>query len=462
MFRVKCLEHQGKTDMNAGKKLRLGCFIGMVAAVAAGGEPIYRQMPAKEVNVRDGIGNVMAKIRAGKTVTVAYFGGSITSMNGWRNLTTAWLKATYPQATFKEVDAAIGGTGSDFGVFRLGHDVLRHNPDLLFVEFATNDGSTPGPVWRAMEGIVRQTWKHDPATDIVFAYTITKHTATNEYWRGFCNPAASAMEMLADHYGISSVNFGPRVAGLLKAGKLLMDAKEIAIPVPVQSPDHDKEVLARAHLNGRILFSNDSVHPRPEGHALYLDSVTNAFPQMAAAKPVNHASKLAVPFLADNLEAAKMVPIVPEMLAGKWRQLAGKDKNIFFTNWTDSVWFTETPGSSLTFTFKGREARLYDIIGPDGGQVWVTVDGKKDPVPHPRFDHYCYLPWGYRLTMLYLYDGKEMDAVHTVTIVLDSKQPDRTCVSSFLTAPEKELSQAPFVGTTFWPAAICVDGEIIK
>ena len=59
-------------------------------------------------------------------------------------------------------------------MFRVAHDALRHNPDLLFVEFATNDGGAqPQAIWRSMEGIVRQTWKKDPATDIVFTYTIT-------------------------------------------------------------------------------------------------------------------------------------------------------------------------------------------------------------------------------------------------------------------------------------------------
>jgi len=113
------------------------------AALAAPAAPAYRQVEAQEVRARGGIGHTMAKINAGQEVTVAYLGGSITAMNGWRNKTTEWLRATYPRASFKEVHAAIGGTGSDLGVFRLGRDVLAHHPDLLFVEFATNDGGTP-------------------------------------------------------------------------------------------------------------------------------------------------------------------------------------------------------------------------------------------------------------------------------------------------------------------------------
>ena len=34
-----------------------------------------------------------------------------------------------------EINAAIEGTGSDFGVFRLKDHVLQYKPDLGFVEF---------------------------------------------------------------------------------------------------------------------------------------------------------------------------------------------------------------------------------------------------------------------------------------------------------------------------------------
>ncbi len=45
----------------------------------------------------------------------------------------------YPAAHFRFRDAAIGGTGSQLGVFRLDRDVLAHNPDLVFVDFTAND-----------------------------------------------------------------------------------------------------------------------------------------------------------------------------------------------------------------------------------------------------------------------------------------------------------------------------------
>ena len=203
---------------------------------------------AQEVRTREGVGNFLGKLKAGKTVTVAYLGGSITAMNGWRNMTTAWLQKANTNAVVKEVHAAIGGTGSDLGVFRVGHDALRHKPDLLFVEFATNDGGRkPEEIWRSMEGIVRRTWKQDSQTDIIFTYTITT-AMTNDYIKGICNRSASAMEQLADHYGIPSICFGPRVIEYLSANKLVMSAKEYENAVSKDDLDREKTALCSVFI----------------------------------------------------------------------------------------------------------------------------------------------------------------------------------------------------------------------
>ena len=46
-----------------------------------------------------------------------------------------------------------------------------------------------------------------------------------------------------------------------------------------------------------------------------------------------------------------------------------------FGNRMGTLWEATQPGSRLTFKFRGSTARLYDLLGPDGGQVLVTVDG---------------------------------------------------------------------------------------
>lgn len=121
-------------------------------------------VPAVECRERGGLPNLFAKLQSPGSVRIAYLGGSITAQDGWRPKTLNWFRTNFPTARVEEINAAIGGTGSDLGVFRLRHDVLEHKPDLLFIEFAVNDsGAPPAQIHRCMEGIVRQTWKNDPA-----------------------------------------------------------------------------------------------------------------------------------------------------------------------------------------------------------------------------------------------------------------------------------------------------------
>lgn len=432
---------------------------GCVLSAAAADVPAYQTVKAQEVRAREGVGNVMKKIQAGQEVTVAYLGGSITAMNGWRNMTTDWLKATYPKATFKEVHAAIGGTGSDLGVFRLGRDVLAHKPDLLFVEFATNDGGQPPEqIWRSMEGIVRQTWKQDPLTDIVFTYTITT-AFTNDYCNGVCNRSASAMELLADHYGIPSINFGIRVAQLLKENKLLMDAKVIETAVPKESPDRDKQIREKIAADPRLLFANDGVHPREEGHELYKAAIIAGLTQMKDMPAADHKAKLAKAFIADNWEAAKMIPLSDKMLTGNWKALAADDgRQRSFGDRMGQIWMADQPGSKLRFKFKGSMAKVYDLLGPDGGQVTVTVDGKTGAKPVPRFDSYCTY---HRIATLGLVYDSDMSQTHEVTVEIRPEQPDRQSVAFRLKDPAKELAEPKFQGTRVWMSQLMLLGELV-
>ncbi len=89
-----------------------------------------------------------ARARAGERLTVAFFGGSLTwsanasepNRTGFRGLVADWFVDEYPGAHFDFDDAAIGGTGSLLGIFRLDRDVLRKKPDLVFLDFSCNDG----------------------------------------------------------------------------------------------------------------------------------------------------------------------------------------------------------------------------------------------------------------------------------------------------------------------------------
>ena len=187
------------------------CFASCIIASSAADE--FPLAEAKECRPRNGLPNFLVKANtAGADIKIGYLGGSITAQPGWRPKTLAHFKKTWPQAKFSEINAAIGGTGSDLGVFRLKQDVLDHQPDLLFVEFAVNDGgASPEQIFRCMEGIVRQTWKALPECDICFVYTLTEQLAP-AMLDGKFQRSASAMEKIADHYGIPTVHMAMEVA----------------------------------------------------------------------------------------------------------------------------------------------------------------------------------------------------------------------------------------------------------
>lgn len=422
--------------------VRIVAVILCVTALAPAAGPEYVPVEAKLCRPRQGLGNFFAKLEAGDTVRIAYLGGSITAMNGWRNKTTDWFRSKYPNAKVEEIHAAIGGTGSDLGVFRLQRDVLRHKPDLLFVEFAVNDGGAAPPrIWRAMEGIVRQTWQADPTTDICYVYTLHHHMIET-YQKGQCPRSTSSDELLADYYGIPSINFGVRVAELEKDGKLIM--------TPPDEGEAPEDV---------IVFSKDGVHPVDAGHEVYLDVIKECMPKIAArSRPVKHGEKLGRPFVEDHMTAAKIVPIQPDMLKGDWKKL-GDDDHLAksFGKRMGTLWEADQPGESIQFKFKGSYAALYDILGPDGGQVTITVDGKQRG-PVARFDKYCTY---HRIATLRIAGDLDPDKVHEVTVTVHPDQPDRSIVTD-REKDKPDFNPKKYDGTNLRIGGVMIIGELVE
>ncbi|MBC7366701.1 MAG: SGNH/GDSL hydrolase family protein [Undibacterium sp.] len=107
-----------------------------------------------EFQPREGLPNFSVKLVAGHPVKIAYLGGGITAQARWRMQSLAWFQKRYPQAVITEVNAAIGCTGSELGVYRVAQDALAAKPDLLFVEFAVNGhAADPTEIIRPMERI---------------------------------------------------------------------------------------------------------------------------------------------------------------------------------------------------------------------------------------------------------------------------------------------------------------------
>jgi hypothetical protein len=236
------------------------------------------------------------------------------------------------------------------------------------------------------------------------------------------------------------------VAEKAKAGTLVWKA---ALP----KTDAEKEAL-----KDKFVFAPDSVHPHVEtGHELYLQAVVRSLGPIQKASSERGPHKLSAPFIATNYERAQMAPISLATLSPGFAAL-DPVTDAFGKRWANrmtSLHRGSKPGDTITFKFKGTRCAIYDIVGPDCGQITITLD---DQAPRlvPRFDSYCTY---HRLSTVLI--GSELpDAVHSVKIEIHPEQPDKAKIlaqrGGKIDKPEK------FDGTAFYPGAILLVGEIVK
>jgi lysophospholipase L1-like esterase len=419
----------------------------MVAGVLAlGAADAYPLRDAVECHPRGGLPNVAAKLAAGQQVRIAYFGGSITAANGWRVKTLAWFQSRFPMAKVSEINAAIGGTGSDLGVYRLGHDVLQAKPDLVFVEFAVNDGGAdPLEIRRCMEGIVRQIWTADPATDICYVYTLTGGMVKDLQEKHFPR-AASVMEAVADHYAIPSIHLGLEVVARLAADTLVFKAAK---------PTNDAE---RKAIGDRLVFTEDDTHPLDAGHQLYTEVISRHLPDLfATGKAGAHA--LGAALEASNYQRATMIPLERAKPGAGWVKLDLQTDAVAknFASRLPSLYRADAAGTKISFRFKGTAVSIYDLLGPDCGEVMVAVDGGAAK-PVARIDAYCTY---HRLASLRVASNLP-EAVHSVDIQLDATKLDKAAILFPKNRPDLEKNPANYQGLSWYAGGIMLIGELVE
>ena len=151
-----------------------------------------------------------------------------------------------------------------------------------------------------------------------------------------------------------------------------------------------------------------------------------------------------------------MLPLGEANLSSAWRKLdAGADQLAkSFGNRVPGLYQATVPGESITFRFRGTTVRIYDLVGPDCGQVSVAVDDQA-PVLRPRFDAFCTY---HRLATLSVAEGIP-DALHTVKLTVHAEQPDKVKILS--QRGEKMDDPKRFDGTTWYAGAILIVGELV-
>lgn len=346
----------------------LAFFAFFTAAFATDG-PGTHFVPAK------GTANVVSDAPArtsAEKFTVAFLGGSITEMDGFRPRVMKALRQKHPDCDFVEIAAGLSSTCSDAGAFRLRQDVFSKGiPDLFIVEAAVNDDQdghfTRERSVRGMEGIVRQVLVENPSCAVVVAMMVNI-SQYRQIMDGKVPLHYAAHAEVARHYGAATADVG---AALVKS----------------------------AREGGLSWKEYRDCHPSPQGCDLGAGAVMRAVEKVFDPRVKRKAAALPAPldaksyFNARFLDAAEIKPgkgwnhSVPD-----WKNIPG-DKRDYFT--VGKSFWTDTPGSEFELEFTGNAVAAFLTAGPDAGGIEVSVDGGEFKAQRLRADygslHYPYL-----------------------------------------------------------------------
>lgn len=341
------------------------------------------------INFRGTLDNCRVKFEREKKGRVAFLGGSITNMSGWRDMVCDYLRQRFPETAFDFINAGIPSTGSTPGAMRLERDVLSKGVvDLLFEEAAVNDptnGFKAAQQLRGMEGIIAHALKSNPNLDIVMLHFVDQDKMA-DYNNGKIPEVIQQHEKVADYYNVTSINFA-------------------------------KEVNDRI-LNGEFTWRDDfkNLHPSPFGQSLYLKTIKYLF-ESSWKGPVKSEQK---------------PKLLPEKTLDKYSYVNGHFEPLeharlksgfkFVKNWKPAdksstrpgfvnvpLLESSQPGATLELKFKGKAIGLFITSGPDAGLVEYSVDGSgfKTADQFTQWSRQLHLPW---LLMLEdeLQDGKHL------------------------------------------------------
>lgn len=310
---------------------------------------------AQEIHRRGSLDNALSRMTVQKKATVAFLGGSITEMDGWKDMVKEDLRQRFPDTDFVFIDAGISSLGSTPHAFRFEEDVLlKSTPDLLFVEAAVNDNTNffgPKEQVLGMEGIVRHALKANPYMDIVFLHFIYDPFIPLVE-NGEIPDVVLNHERVANHYHLNSI-------------------------------DLVSEVGRRMQDGGFDWGTFGGTHPAPFGHAIYAAAIGSLLDSWT--KPSDRYSYTAHTIPEKRLEAFCYEDgrLLPPTAASKMKGFRLEEDWVPGDKAGTRAQYVHVPtlvceeGGSLTLEFEGKAIGLYCTCGPNAGILSYTIDGKE-------------------------------------------------------------------------------------
>jgi acyl-CoA thioesterase I len=145
------------------------------------------------------------KLKSGIPVKIAAIGDSLTAgwmaRKGYLDFLQEMLQERYPDSRFSLMGSGVPGDTADFGLYRVQTDVLDHEPDCVFIQYAINDagyGFTVSQFRDNIQGIIKKIGKAGDA-DIVL---VTSGHLGDDGENAYVEEYYRQLEELGDKYGL--------------------------------------------------------------------------------------------------------------------------------------------------------------------------------------------------------------------------------------------------------------------
>lgn len=131
------------------------------------------------------LANVLRKAQRGEDITIGVLGGSITQGSGadkgkaYADRLQDWLQNAFPDINVSLVNAGLGSTTSVIGVHRIEADLLSHDPDIVVVEYAVNEGDSQ-LTRETYEGVVRRVLADENEIALLMLFTMKDDGTNNQ------------------------------------------------------------------------------------------------------------------------------------------------------------------------------------------------------------------------------------------------------------------------------------------
>ncbi len=322
------------------------------------------------------LSNAVKLLKAEKKLTIGYIGGSITNgnsatkrltsselnkeakiKNSWVNRTSTYFAEKYPDAVIETVNVGVSNTQTNFAIFRLEKELMNTNghdmPDLVFIEFCTNDWNSGDELKTEIESLVRNIYRLNPYAEIVVISTASAYK----------NASRLLYQEICKEYNIPFVCVGLKLRSAIRKKDGVSDEK---------TP---------------LFYTTDNLHPSAEGYKLYTDLIIEALQplldtEIKEYKLYNYYEKMRAPIMEHIIESPKVVYANELTLGGNAGLVETKLTHTMFGTAFSQNTVEVTPncillnkGDKITYNFSGATFGVIMKYRPQNFSYRYRIDG---------------------------------------------------------------------------------------